>query len=127
MSDIRDVSVDVKYFLLFNGFIVALIVLSMLLRHKKLQEGPSRLDMRGLAAKPADPGAEKATKSVESRNLNVLFEFDGKVWDAHQVLQVPAGCTSRFAEENYRRLKAQNGGRDLDLVEKAFSELKKCG
>lgn len=119
--------VDVKYFLIANGAILGLIVLSILMRHKKLRDsGPSRLNMRGSGGRKLSVAAEPGLRPGESsgsrrpRELNVLFEHEGATWDAYQVLRIPAGSSLQSAEVSYRRLIQADSDVPRDLVEGAY-------
>lgn len=118
--------IDVKLFLVVNGLILAAIIISTFTRQKRLQSGPSKLNMRSREMPKSDPveAFREASSVSKVRELNVPFEFQGQSWDAYQVLQVPAGSGLEASEKGYYLLR-QQGEEDQELLDRAMLELRR--
>ena len=112
---------EVKYFLVLNGLIIGVIVLSIYLRFLR-KPGPTKLDMR---AGRAGTNTMVVSDGAGIRDLNARFEFAGQNYDAYQVLDVPAGCSAQTALENYHDLRSSLSGTQRDLIDRAFMEIRK--
>ena len=68
---------------------------------------------------------EKPTDSGYSKELNVLFEYDNKTWDAFQVLDIPAGSADKAVEKAYKEA-LQKVDSDSELfIKKAYEAIQK--
>jgi len=96
-------------FLYLNGFVLFILVLYMTLWRPKRQ--PSRLKFRSgptggqsPVVRHASVGNSTATHKNDrkERQLNVIFQFNGHNFDAHEALGVPAGSSIEKVEHAYK-------------------------
>lgn len=126
--------INVKLFLFINGAILAMIVWSIFKRQQRLQPPPTKLRMRDPGNKHSSPSysqesepesAAKPRLEPVGRQLSVNFVFEGRNYEAHEVLELPAGCSFEIAEKGYHQIRLKKTGRDKDLIERAFLELQR--
>lgn len=115
---------------------MAVIVASMYFRRRG-SANPSRLDLRagnrsssapktGKARQSSflHPGRRKSPReSVGSKQLNIIFNFNGQSWDAYEVLGLPAGSSRSAVEEAFLQLKKKAAGGEFALIEAAYREI----
>jgi hypothetical protein len=121
----------VIHFLYFNGAIVFLVVLYLAWRPKR---NPSRLKLREtLKRDKLEPikqagidfrnAPEHSTRN--ERQLNVIFQFNGHDFDAHEVLGVPAGSSKDKVEESYRQIIANSSKDAHEFYRIAYEAIKR--
>ena len=66
---------------------------------------PTALDLKAKDSAPPLINSKEVRMSVrgdESKNLNVIFNYNGHSWDAYEVLGVPAGASIGVVTEAYQ-------------------------
>jgi len=104
-----------SWFLLINIVIVILLLILFLRANKK--HHPSNLRLGGVLP-------PKRPVQTNERNLNCMFQYNGHTWDAHEVLGVPAGCTSEVIKSGYEiSLKNSKDQESRAFLEAAYQAL----
>lgn len=85
-----------RYFVLINAALV--IMLLYLMTKDKKSKYSSKFNINK-KSKPLDSSGFFRT---EGKQLNVLFNFNGETFDAHEVLGVPAGSPLDEVEKAYK-------------------------
>lgn len=103
----------IQNFLYVNGAILVLLVAYMFLWRPRAKK-PSRLTLSETGKKrkldvPSGHPANERVLSEDSavrraRELNVIFQFNGHDFDAHEVLGIDAGSSREAVENAYRKL-----------------------
>ena len=55
-----------------------------------------------------------------TKNLNVMFNYNGHSWDAYEVLGVPAGANIKLVTEAYQTAVRRSERDSLDFLETAY-------
>ncbi len=123
-------------FFLLIGTLSILFVFWMRWGHKTSQGRPNRLFLRQNKTPEGLSSPTKASQVVVqeseliggqeptlgSRDLNVLFHWEGQVWDAYEVLELPSGSSMSDVKRSYAMLSQ----RDLTVkskIEAAYSAI----
>ncbi len=120
--------VIIKYFVIFGFFIVIPLVIFMSKKPKQKKitwknnpNGPSNFN------KSSQTAGNKNSISVNLKNepqeyINCHFTYNGKTYDAYEVLGVPAGADAQAISKAYR---AQSiSFKNKELLSKAYESLK---
>lgn len=67
----------------------------------------------------------KPSANSESKNLNVIFNYNGHSWDAFEVLGIPAGAKPAAVEEAYKKVLKETDKSSHDFVRTAFEAIRK--
>ena len=105
-------------FLFFYGLIAVFFTL-MFLRLKLKKDRPTSLNLRKIRSSQA--------KNVEVNNeeeLNIYFSFQGKMWDAYEVIGVPAGSSMAEVENAYTKASNQDNPSE-EILDKAYKAIHK--
>lgn len=96
---------------------------------------PTRLDMSAKDTAPplmnAEPEPQQAAVAVRgrtqpdladknSKNLNVMFNYNGHSWDAYEVLGVPAGASIKTVTEAYQTALRRSDKSSMEFLETAY-------
>ena len=68
---------------------------------------------------------ENIEESNYSKELNVLFEYDNKTWDAFQVLDIPAGSSSEVVKIAFEEALHKVDDDSKAFIKKAFEAIQK--
>lgn len=62
-------------------------------------------------------------KQKKTRQLNLIFMYNGHSFDAYEVLGVPAGAEKNIIEKAYQDIKKKQNSKDQNLVDLAYQFL----
>lgn len=122
-----------KLFLMFNAAVVCFLVFYYLKRGSKKTPLNFRLKSGSLPVgtmggprgnpglRPIDPQPDIAGGS---RDLNVIFNFNGHSWDAYEVLGLPAGSSPDQVETAYRMALEKVDESSKEFIHTAFRAIK---
>ena len=65
----------------------------------------------------------KSTSPPKVKELNVMFSFQGKSWDAYQVLGLPAGSSLQAVNLQYQRLSQGSSSQSASLYQAAYQAI----
>ena len=105
-------------FLIFYGLIAGFFTL-MFLRLKFKKDRPTSLNLRKTRSSP--------TKNIETQNeeeLNIYFKFQGKMWDAYELIGVPAGSSLAEVEKAYTEISSQRDDSSRELLDMAYKTIR---
>lgn len=102
-------------------------------------KAPTQLDMTArdsappLINKPESfdlvPNVERAPifhpdrTAVRTKNLNVMFNYNGHSWDAHEVLGVPAGASIKSVTDAYQAELRRCDKASIEFLETAYKAI----
>ncbi|MFM6928999.1 MAG: hypothetical protein ACKOX6_11080 [Bdellovibrio sp.] len=96
---------------------------------------PTRLDMSAKDTAPplinAEPEPQPAAVAIrkvahpdladkKTKNLNVMFNYNGHSWDAYEVLGVPAGASIKTVTEAYQTALRRSDKSSMEFLETAY-------
>lgn len=58
-----------------------------------------------------------------TKNLNVMFNYNGHSWDAYEVLGVPAGASLPLVTEAYQNAVRRSNKESLEFLETAYNAI----
>ena len=111
---------DSSQFLIFNGLLVILLVGSFLVLFGK-KTHPTRLNLRKGNAPAKEKGAGLDFAGEEE--LNVLINYNGHLWDAFEVLGVPAGSPSEIIDRAYQQAIHSMDESSRELVDLSYKAI----
>ncbi len=118
-------------FFYVNGIVVLILIVYLLRRPKNRV---SRLKLRNSAEQnkpdvvrhPVDfANAPEFSSGRRERHLNVIFQFNGHDFDAHEVLGIPAGSQWSAVEVAYKNMIAKVDSSSEDLYHHAFNAIRR--
>ena len=115
-------SVNPRHFILINGVLIALIVISFIIV-KRGPRNPTRLRLKNPRPRPNQPTVTvkpHANDVASEKSLNVFFNYNGHSWDAYEVLGVPAGSSLDAVRRAFHKAQSKQNGEAYDFVEAAF-------
>lgn len=104
-------------FLILNGVIVTLLVVYFLLG-KRAQPKPTKLNLR--------KGNFTPVTDIDISNeeeLNVFFNFNGHLWDAYEVIGVPAGSPMSDVEMAYIKSLTRIDDESKEILQMAYEAI----
>jgi hypothetical protein len=123
---------DVLHYVYSYGAVVLLVILYLLWRPSKTK--PSRLKLResdsqnklevqskNSSDRPRDDykNAPENSNRIE-RQLNVIFQYNGHDFDAHEVFGVPAGCSLQIVQAAYEEVLIKTDSESRKFYEVAY-------
>ncbi len=104
-------------FLIFYGLIaIAFTLLFVRLKFKKNRPTPLNLrKTRSSLVKNMDIDYEE--------ELNVYFRLHGQMWDAYEIIGLPAGSSMVEVEEAYARELLRQGQQAREMLDKAYEAI----
>ncbi len=142
-SDNYIVEPRLRYFLILNGIVFALVLLYVRSRRKK-QAKNSAIQNLGVGAggsintdyhkqtKGTNKDYEEIVSSLKEeeddepdseRSVNVVFTWNGHDWDAYEVLGVAAGSSKSEVTEAYREALNRVDKKSQKFIEKAYRSI----
>jgi hypothetical protein len=108
-----------RLFLLINGLIAIFLVIRLVLAvRKRIQV--FRFEIRpgegGLYGPRGTGATNRGGDQPSERSLNLWFNCNGHMWDAYQVLGVPAGASREVCFSAFEKL-ARSKIRDTDFMD----------
>lgn len=113
-----------EFFIILWILPVTLLGFSFFRLYRRRQD-PSRLNMRA-GNSSAPPGLEGLSTSDE-RTLDCWFNYNGHLWEAHEVLGLPAGSSREDIEAAYKAQCSEMDPSSRSLVDHALKVLIKKG
>ncbi len=116
---------------LWISAIVAISFVAIFL-YPRDKKGPSRLRMFGgqknlPAHKNSSTMSQEARRSssgeVKVKVLNVMFNYNGHAWDAHEVLGVPAGAPMEMVKAAYQKSLTTTDSSSHDFISTAYNAI----
>ncbi len=92
---LKILSIEPTFFLLIYGGVVTLLIGSFLIIKKRMPR-PSRLNLKAESTKLKSDlslTSREEPQNSRTRQLNVIFMFNGEAWDAFEILGLPAGSS----------------------------------
>jgi len=106
----------VALYVLLNAIVVTLLV-TLLAQRKRVRPTSLRLGPKKKEFEVEDTKIEKS--------LNCFINHNGHMWDAHELLGVPAGCSMEEIEIAYKKTISAAANKDsMELAEAAYTSLK---
>lgn len=108
---------DPAQFLILNGLVViALAVFFFMGRSKK--HNPTSLNLRKTQFTPV-----KEMDINDEEELNVYFNFNGHMWDAYEIIGVPAGSPLSDVEMAYIKSRNRIDEESKEILEMAYAAI----
>lgn len=63
-------------------------------------------------------------EGLRTKSLNVMFNYNGHSWDAHEVLGVPAGASLTAVTEAYQKTIQNVDPENRDFIETAYQAIR---
>ncbi len=104
-------------FLILNAFVVTLLVI-LFLNSKRQKQQPSRLNLKKIQFSPA-----KDVDISNEEELNVYFNFNGHMWDAYEIIGVPAGSPMSDIEMAYLKCRMRIDNESKEILEMAYAAI----
>ena len=104
-------------YLIFNAIVVTLVI-AFFLHSKNKKPKPSKLNLR--------KGQFTPVKDVDINNekeLNVYFMHNGYMWDAYDIVGVPAGAPMSDVEMAYIKSRTRIDDESKEILEMAYSAI----
>jgi hypothetical protein len=146
------VGLALKDFLLANGLIVTVIVLSFFIMRRSsrvpvtldLNTDKKRVEASELEPVPDRQGAAASAHAwsagyrprssyqggapltdfpVSEKNLNVFFNWNGHSWDAYEVLGIPAGSSREAASHAFQTARGQCDPQSVPFLQAALDAI----
>ena len=105
-------------FLILNGVVVTLLVLYFLWG-KRQRPKPAKLNLRKGNFTPVTD-----IDINDEEELNVFFNFNGHLWDAYEVLGIPAGSPMSDVEMAYVKFRTRIDEESKEILEMAYEAIK---
>ncbi len=109
-----------RHFIILNAVVVTLLVFSFLRMRRSNKRGPLRFE--DPLKKPREVITKKIIMTDDDpriappiKSLNVMFNYNGHMWDAYEILGVPAGSNFEVCFQAFERLTA-----NMDQESKEF-------
>ena len=105
-------------FLIFYGLIVTVFTI-MFLRLKFKKDRPTSLNLRKIrtsSGKNIDVDTEE--------ELNIYFRFQGQMWDAYEIIGLPAGSSLAEVQKAYERASVENNHSE-EILTLAYGAIQK--
>ena len=67
---------------------------------------------------------EARPEEFGSKDLNILFMYNGHSFDAYEILGIPAGASLEMVEDSYLQMKASLSEESREFVETAYQVLR---
>jgi hypothetical protein len=104
-------------FLILNAVVVTLLILYfMKAKRSKLQ--PTKLNLKKTTFTPV-----KDLDINNEEELNVYFNFNGHMWDAYEILGVPAGAPISDIEMAFLKARMRIDEESKEILEMAYEAL----
>lgn len=118
---------------LWTSVVVALVFVLIFL-YPRSKRGPSRLRMFGdnkashlpITGKFSTMSREARHSSsgdMQTKTLNVMFNYNGHSWDAHEVLGVPAGAPMDMIKAAYQKTLNGSDPSSHDFISTAYNAI----
>ncbi len=104
-------------FLFLNGVVVIILVAFFLLGKAKKPK-PSRLNLKKVRFTPV-----KDMDVNNEEELNVYFMHNGYMWDAYEILGVPAGAPMADIEMAYIKCRQRIDEESKEILEMAYGAI----
>lgn len=114
---VPQLAMDPTLFLLLNAGVVTLLVL-LFMNLKRHRQQPSRLNLKKVQFKPVN-----AIDMANEHELNVYFNFNGHMWDAYEIIGVPAGSPMSDVEMAYIKSRMRIDSESKEILEMAYSAI----
>ena len=85
---------------------------------KKQQPQPSKLNLRKVQFKPVTD-----IDINDEQELNVYFNFNGHMWDAYEIIGVPAGSPMSDIEMGYLKCRNRIDDESKEILEMAYAAI----
>ena len=108
---------DQGSFLIFYALIVTSLV-AFFLHAKSKKAKPSRLNMRKVKFTPV-----KDVDINDEEELNVYFMHNGYMWDAYEIIGVPAGAPLADIEMAYMKCRMRIDEESKEVLEMAYAAI----
>lgn len=104
-------------FLILNAVVVTVLVF-LFLRLKRKTHRPANLNLRKTTFTPV-----KDVDINDEEELNVYFNFNGHMWDAYEILGVPAGAPVSDIEMAYLKCRTRIDEESKEILEMAYAAI----
>lgn len=115
--------------------VVVAVGFAFLFLYPRSKEGPSRLRMlrgnrnKNVPAKASSAGGmsqearQASSEGGRVKSLNVMFNYNGHSWDAHEVLGVPAGAPMDMIKTAYQKSLSTTDASSHDFLNTAYTAI----
>ncbi|MEM7645293.1 MAG: hypothetical protein AAF203_00155 [Pseudomonadota bacterium] len=104
-------------YLILNGVVVILLAGFFLLA-KKQNPQPTKLNLRKGRFKPVTD-----VEINDEEELNVYFNFNGHMWDAYEIIGVPAGAPMSDVEMAFLKSRMRIDDESKEILEMAYEAI----
>lgn len=104
-------------FLILNAVVVTLLVLYFM-RAKRQKPQPAKLNLKKATFTPV-----KEIDINDEEELNVYFNFNGHMWDAYEIIGVPAGTPQSDVEMAYLKCRTRIDEESKEILEMAYEAI----
>lgn len=103
---------------MLNAAVVTILVLLFMMSKRK-KPTPTKLNLRKTQFTPVEEGIE----INDEEELNVYFNFNGHMWDAYEILGVPAGSHASDIEMAYLKCRTRIDEESKEILEMAYAAI----
>lgn len=104
-------------FLVVNALVVTVLA-GLFLAAKRQKPRPTRLNLRKGQFKPVQD-----VDINDEEELNVYFNFNGHMWDAYEIIGVPAGSHMSDIEMAYLKCRMRIDEESKEILEMAYAAI----
>ena len=105
-------------FIIINVVVVSLLVL-FFLQSKAKKPKPSQLNLNKVKFRPVS----KEVDINDEEELNVYFMHNGYMWDAYEIIGVPAGAPMADIEMAYIKCRTRIDEESKEILEMAYQAI----
>lgn len=109
---------NIGKFLLFNAGVVILLI-GFFLHSKSKKPKPSKLNLKKIKFQPVG----KDVDINDEEELNVYFMHNGYMWDAYEIIGVPAGAPMADVEMAYIKSRTRIDEESKEILERAYAAI----
>lgn len=91
---------------------------------------PTQLNLRAADSEPViitpasvEPALAEVDKFSQSKNLNVIFNYNSHTWDAYEVLGIPAGSPMKDVTHAYQQALRNSDPKSHAFLETAYKSI----
>ena len=105
-------------FLILNAVVVTILIFYFM-KARRQKPQPTKLNLKKGSFTPMSGDIE----INDEEELNVYFNFNGYMWDAYEILGVPAGAPMSDIEMAYLKCRSRIDEESKEILEMAYSAI----
>lgn len=104
-------------FLILNAVVVTIMIFYFM-KGRRQKPQPTKLNLKKATFTPV-----KEIDISDEEELNVYFNFNGHMWDAYEILGVPAGAPMSDIEMAYLKCRMRIDEESKEILEMAYGAI----